>query len=80
MNAPDPVISPKEPRPLMPVPPNPGLSPSNSTSASVLGGALATLIIYILSAKGITFPAGAESAIAVLATAFAGYLPKAGRQ
>ena len=60
--------------------PQPGLAPSNSTSASVIGGALATMIIYILGAKGITFPAGAESALAVLATALAGYIPKSGRQ
>lgn len=63
-----------------PPPPAPGLSPSNSTSASVVGGSLATLIIYILAQKGITFPAGAEASLAVLATSLAGYLPKSGRQ
>lgn len=61
-------------------PNNPGLAPSNSTSASVVGGALATLVIYVLSFKGITLPAGAESAVAVLITALAGYLPKSGRR
>lgn len=60
--------------------PTPGIAPSNSTSASVLGGSLATLLIYILAQKGVTFPAGAESALAVLATAIAGYIPKSGRQ
>jgi hypothetical protein len=64
-----------------PVPPQPpGLTPSSSTNASALGGAIAALIIFILGAKGITFPAGAEAAIAVIVTTIAGYIPKSGRQ
>jgi len=59
---------------------SPGLMPSGSTNASVLGGSIATFIIYILGAKGITFPAGAEAALAVIVTAIAGYIPKSGRQ
>ncbi len=85
MNEPNPVPRPVEspvepPPPPAPVPPSPGLAPSNSTSASVVGGALATMIIYMLSMKGVVFPAGAESALAVLATALAGYLPASGRK
>jgi hypothetical protein len=61
-------------------PPPPGLTPSSSTNTSALGGAIAALIIFILGAKGITFPAGAEAAIAVIVTTIAGYIPKSGRQ
>jgi hypothetical protein len=60
--------------------PSPGLTPSNSTNATAVGGALATLIIYGLSLKGITFPPGAEAAVAVLVAAIAGYLPQSGRK
>jgi hypothetical protein len=58
----------------------PGIMPSASTSASALGGAIAAMIIFILGAKGITFPAGAEAALAVIVTTLAGYIPKSGRQ
>ncbi len=71
MNSPNPVPQPQ---------PAPGLTPSSSTNASLLGGAIATLIIFALGAKGITFPAGAEAALAVVVTALAGYIPKSGRQ
>lgn len=57
----------------------PSLVPSASTNATVLGGAIATLIIYYLGTRGMTLPAGAESAIAVIVAALAGYIPKSGR-
>lgn len=76
---PDP-LKPLDPPPAIPESSGPGLMPSGSTNASVLGGSLATLIIYILGYKGITFPAGAEAALAVLVTSLAGYIPKSGRQ
>lgn len=62
-----------------PPPPSPML-PSNSTNASIIGGAIATLVIYSLGAKGITLPAGAEAAVAALASAIAGYFPASGRR
>ncbi len=66
--------------PLPPMEPLPSLLPSNSTNGTMIGGAVATLIMYGLSMKGITFPAGVESAIAVLISALAGYLPRSGRR
>lgn len=57
----------------------PNLLPSASTNATMIGGAAATLIIYILGAYGVTMPAGAESAVAVIVAALAGYIPKSGR-
>ena len=66
MNAPNPVPT--------------GVVPSNSTTASAAGGSLAAIIIYILSFKGITFPAGMEAALAVVISTLAGYLPASGRK
>lgn len=64
-----------------PVPtPPPGALPSSSTTATAIGGAVASLAIMILGMKGVTFPAGAESAIAVLVATVAGYLPSSGRK
>lgn len=58
----------------------PGAMPSNSTTATAVGGALATVTIAILGAKGITFPAGVEAALAVIFATLAGYLPASGRK
>lgn len=66
--------------PLPLSPQEPGLTPSNSTNASLIGGALASLIIFFLGYKGMHLPAGLEAAVATLATAAAGYLPRSGRQ
>ncbi len=69
------------PEPTAPVPSSPpGLTPSNSTNATAIGGALSALVIYCLSLKGITFPAGLESAVAVICATIAGYLPNSGRR
>jgi hypothetical protein len=62
-----------------PQPPS-GWTPSGSTNATGLAGACATLVIYLVSLKGITFPAGIESAIGVIFATLGGYLPKSGRQ
>lgn len=67
MNSPNPV-------------PAPGATPSASTVGSGVGGAVAALIIFILGRYNITFPAGAEAAIAVLVGTLAGYLPASGRK
>ena len=75
-----PVASLNPPPASPPIVDPPGMMPSNSTNASLIGGAVATLLMYILGQKGITFPAGAEAALAVLVTAVAGYFPKSGRQ
>lgn len=64
----------------LPVNPAPGAVPSASTTATGIGGAIATLIIYGLSLKGINLPAGAEAAVAVLVATIAGYIPAAGRK
>jgi hypothetical protein len=69
-----------DPLPSPPVPGTPGLAPSNSTNATAAAGALATLVIYVASLKGITFPAGIESALAVVFATLGGYLPKSGRK
>jgi hypothetical protein len=61
-------------------PPPPGVVPSSSTTATAIGGAVASLSIMALARKGITFPAGAESALAVLVATVAGYLPSSGRK
>jgi hypothetical protein len=60
--------------------PSPGLTPSASTNATAVGGALATLIIYGLSFAHITLPPGAEAAVAVLVASIAGWLPASGRK
>ena len=65
---------------LPPMNPLPSLAPSGSTNASLLGAALSTIVIYILSLKGINLPAGIESAVAGLVTVLAGYLPASGRR
>ena len=57
-----------------------GFTPSASTGASGIGASVAAIVIYLLSLKGITFPAGLEAAIAGLFTTLAGYIPKSGRQ
>lgn len=57
----------------------PGAVPSGSTMASTAGGALVALIIYGLSLKGITIPAGVEALLGGLGAALSGYLPKSGR-
>lgn len=61
-------------------PPAPGVVPSNSTNMTALGGALATVAMVLLGAKGITFPAGAEAALAVIFATICGYLPASGRK
>lgn len=68
------------PEPIVPPDPSPGLTPSNSTVASGLGGALAVLTVMGFHSKGIDFPAGGEAALAVVLTTLAGYLPRAGRR
>jgi hypothetical protein len=57
-----------------------GFTPSASTGASGIGASVAAIVIYLLSLKGITFPAGLEAAIAGVFTTVAGYLPRSGRQ
>jgi hypothetical protein len=74
MSTPDPT-----PQPAPAAQPS-GFTPSASTGASGVGASLAAVVIYLLSLKGITFPAGMEALIAGLFTAFAGYLPRSGRQ
>lgn len=60
--------------------PVPGYSPSNSTTGSAIGAALATLVVYGFHLKGIDFPAGVEAAIGGLISLAAGYLPASGRK
>jgi len=60
--------------------PVPGNLPSNSTIGSGVGGALAALVIWGLSLKGIFLPAGLEALVAGLTSAIAGYLPNSGRK
>lgn len=57
----------------------PGLNPSNSTSATALSGSVMVVLMYFLSVKGITFPAGVESAISIIVCTVIGYIPKSGR-
>ena len=72
------------PRPVDPnltTPPTPpGAMPSDSTSLSAVGGAIATVVMAVLGSKGITFPAGMEAGIAVIAATLLGYLPPSGRK
>ena len=68
------------PDPTPPAAPQSGFTPSASTGASGIGASIAAVVIYLLSLKGITFPAGAEALIAGLFTTLAGYLPNSGRQ
>ncbi len=63
-----------------PPPDKPGFTPSNSTTATALGGTVASLIMMILGHNGVTFPAGMESEIAILAAAIIGYIPSSGRK
>jgi hypothetical protein len=63
-----------------PAPQPSGLTPSASTGASGIGASIAAVVIYLLSLKGITFPAGMEALIAGIFTTVAGYLPNSGRQ
>lgn len=63
-----------------PVPNKPGLQPSSSTTATACAGAMATIVVYLVSLKGVTFPAGIESAIAVVFATVGGYLPASGRK
>ena len=77
MNSPNPVPSPQA---MQPVPPPPGAMPSDSTSLSAVGGAIAVVVMAVLGQKGITFPAGVEAAIAVIASTLLGYIPKSGRK
>lgn len=60
--------------------PKAGFAPSNSTTASAVGGAVATIVIGILGQFHITFAPGFEAAIAVLVAVAAGYLPESGRK
>jgi len=60
--------------------PVPGNIPSPSTTASGIGGAIAAIVIWGLSLKGIFLPAGLEALLGGLTAAVAGYLPKSGRQ
>jgi len=57
-----------------------GYVPSNSTVATAFGGAVATVVIAVLGQYKIFFPAGVESAIAVIVATVVGYLPKSGRR
>jgi len=68
------------PTPMQPVPAPPGASPSNSTSLTALGGALACVVMAVLGANHITFPAGVESALAVIFATICGYFPASGRK
>lgn len=67
MNSPNPV-------------PTPGALPSNSTTATAIGGAIATIVIWGLSLKGITLPPGVECAAGVLFSTICGYFPQSGRK
>ena len=60
--------------------PQPGAVPSNSTTASALGGAIAVVTMMVLATKGVTFPAGMEAALAVIFSTLCGYLPASGRK
>jgi hypothetical protein len=64
--------------PTQPVP-SPGLAPSASTTYTALSGAVVALIMYGASLKGVTFPAGIESAMTVVVCSLIGYLPRSGR-
>jgi hypothetical protein len=55
-------------------------TPSNSTSASALGAALAVILVWVLSLRGVTMPIGVEAAFGGLLSTLAGYLPRSGRQ
>jgi exosome complex RNA-binding protein Rrp42 (RNase PH superfamily) len=55
------------------------LTPSGTTHASSVGGALAVVIISILSHHGYTIDAVTAAAIATLCSAGLGYLSRAGR-
>lgn len=68
-----------DPVPVNPPAP-PSAIPSGSTMGSALGGAIATVAMAILGANHITFPAGVESALAVIFTVLCGYLPASGRK
>ena len=57
-----------------------GLTPSASTIGSGVGGAIATIGIYVLHLFGVNLPAGIEAAIAAIVAALGGYLPAAGRK
>jgi hypothetical protein len=78
MSTPNPV--PEKTQAMQPVPPPPGGMPSDSTSLSAVGGAIAVVVMSVLGSKGITFPAGMEAAIAVIASVILGYLPPSGRK
>ncbi len=55
------------------------LTPSNSTNASLISGAITAIIIWYAGTKGITFPAGVEAGITGLVATLVGYLPQSGR-
>lgn len=63
-----------------PDPQKPRLAPSNSTTASALGGALAAITMAVLGHFNITFPAGIEASLAVVFCTLCGYIPPSGRQ
>lgn len=56
-----------------------GWSPSSSTSGSLIGGALSTILIAILKQHGIDIDATTGGAIVMVLSALVGYLPKSGR-
>jgi len=56
------------------------LTPSGSSTGSLIGASLATLVVYCFHLKGIDFPAGVEAAIGGVITVLAGYIPATGRQ
>jgi hypothetical protein len=56
------------------------MTPSNSTNGTAVAGALAAILMAILGKYNITFPAGIESAIAVVFATLGGYLPASGRK
>jgi hypothetical protein len=74
----NPVPKPVEPPATPPSPP--GAMPSDSTSLSAVGGAIAVVVMAVLGAKHITFPAGVEASIAVIFSTLLGYLPPSGRK
>lgn len=60
--------------------PSPGWTPSGSTSASSVGGALSIVVIALLSQHHLLeVDAITASALTVLLTAGLGYLPRSGR-
>jgi hypothetical protein len=47
---------------------------------TLVGGAIATVVMAVLGRYGITFQAGVETAMSVIFAAALGYLPASGRK